>query len=136
MTFPILPIISSPSNRKAITEFSVVGKILLPLESVSISKHFLHQFPNHVDVNVDTTSAKVEIDQIVELLNSGIKQVFIRESQVDEFILSGGLPSSRFAVKFDSSEVSDKALETDSAFVFNCELTKDQVKRYGQSGNR
>ncbi|CUM45406.1 Histidine biosynthesis trifunctional protein [Debaryomyces fabryi] len=136
MTFPILPIISSPSNREAIAEFSVVGQILLPFESVSISKHFLHQFPNHVEVNVDTTSAKVEVDQIVELLNGGIKQVFIKESQVDEFILSGGLPSSRFAVKFDSSEVSDKVLETDSAFVFNCELTKDEIKKYGQNGNR
>lgn len=135
MTFPILPIISS-FNKEAIAEFSVVGHILLPLESVSISKHFLHQFPNYIDVNVDTTSSKVDIDQIVELLNSGIKQVFIKESQIEEFILSGGLPSSRFAIKFDSSEVSDKALETDSAFVFNCELGKDDVKKYGQSGNR
>ena len=97
MTFPILPIISS-SNKEAIAEFSVVGQILLPLESVSISKHFLHQFPNYIDVNVDTTSSKVDIDQVVELLNSGIKQVFIKESQIEEFILFGWV--TKFQIRY------------------------------------
>lgn len=136
MTFPILPIISSPTDKDAISDFSVVGQFLLPFDSITVSKHFLHQFPNHVDINVDASLSNVDTDKIVELLNSGIKQVFINEKQFDDFIISNGLPSSRFAVKIDSSKVSEKILETSSSFIFNYEPSKEDIKTYGQDGNR
>lgn len=136
MTFPVLPLISSPSDTEAIEKYSVVGKILLPFESFKISKHFIHQFPDSIDVNVDTTNSDISVDQVVDLLNNGIKQVIIKESQVEDFIITSGLPSFRFIIKITSSTISDELLKTKASFIINTNLSNDEYKKYSDSSNR
>ena len=73
MSFPVLPIVSSPEDKTTIDEFSLVGQIIFPIENVTVSKHFIHQFPHDLDIFVDATD-KASLDQIVELLNVGVQK--------------------------------------------------------------
>ncbi|KAK6456628.1 histidine biosynthesis trifunctional protein [Scheffersomyces xylosifermentans] len=136
MTFPVLPVLASPQDSHQIADFSVVGQFVVPFKSVNISKQFLQQFPREVSVDVDATADSVSVDQIVELLNNGIRQVFINESQVEDAIFTSGLPSARFAIEFESDNVSAKILETAASFVFKKPLSKDDFKKFSSSENR
>lgn len=135
MTFPVLPVISSPSDKGEIEKFSVVGKILLPVDSFKISKHFINQFPHSIDVDVDASQSDINVDQAVELLNNGIKKILIKESQVEDFIESAGLPSYRFIVRTSTSPT-DKLLATKAAFAVDSEISQDTYKQLSSGGNR
>jgi phosphoribosyl-ATP pyrophosphohydrolase/phosphoribosyl-AMP cyclohydrolase/histidinol dehydrogenase len=134
MTFPLLPLVASPSDISAISEFSLVGQILFPLKNVTVSKHFLNQFPKHVAVLVDATEETLEIDQAVGLLNAGIKTLFINESQVQKLINEGGLPAVRFGVKV--AVVSDELLATDVSLILTSQISNEELSRISNHGNR
>lgn len=135
MTFPVLPWVPSPSETKDIEKFAVTGKILLPFGSFTISKHFLTQFPNSVDIYVDATESKtVDVDALVALLNNGIKKIFINDSQVPEFIESSGLPSARFIVKV--STPSEAVLNSKVSLLVGTELSEESYKKFSDNGNR
>ena len=79
MTFPILPVISSPEDKQSIDEFSLVGQVLFPIESVSPKKHFIHQFPHDLDIFVNAID-NATTNQIVELLNVGLSRCLLMRS--------------------------------------------------------
>ncbi|ODV77700.1 histidine biosynthesis trifunctional-protein [Suhomyces tanzawaensis NRRL Y-17324] len=135
MTFPLLPLVSGQSAQETIAALAVVGHLLLPLKSVQISKHFLHQFPSSVLVDIDATGNSVTVDQLVELLNAGVRQVVLDADSAQQ-ALDSGLPSSRFAVQFALDSVPDNLLQSQAAFVFSQELSQDALKKYGRDGDR
>lgn len=132
MTFPVLPVISSPEDRESINEFSLVGQVIFPIESVSIKKHFIHQFPHDVDIFVNAID-NASIDQIVELLNVGIKQVFVNETQYREAI-EAGLPSARFVVSVDVP--SAELVASEASFVVTKPFPEGNLKEYNANENR
>lgn len=135
MTFPVLPLISSPSETEAIEKYAVTGKILLPFDSFSISKHFLTQFPNSIDVYVDGSNNKAAgVDEVVALLNNGVRKVIINDSQVGEYIEASGLPSARFIVKVGVP--SEAVLKTKASLLITSEISKEDYKKYSDDGNR
>lgn len=113
MSFPVLPRVVD-----SVQEFAVVGQVLLPLQNVKASKFFLSQFPKELDILIDAIESEISVDEVVELLNVGVKQIFISGSKVNQLIVESGLPSSRFGIKsddftqfqlLDSSFISEKA---------------------------
>lgn len=135
MTFPVLPLISSPSETGAIEKYAVTGKILLPFDSFSISKHFLTQFPNSIDVYVDGSNSNAAgVDEVVALLNNGVRKVIINDSQVGEYIEASGLPSARFIVKVGVP--SEAVLKTKASLLITSEISKEDYKKYSNDGNR
>ena len=132
MTFPILPVISSPEDKQSIDEFSLVGQVLFPIESVSPKKHFIHQFPHDLDIFVNAID-NATTNQIVELLNVGIKQVFVNEKQYHDAI-EAGLPSSRFVVAVDVP--STELLTSEASFVTSKPFSESDLKKYNANENR
>ncbi|EEQ45442.1 conserved hypothetical protein [Candida albicans WO-1] len=132
MIFPILPVISSPEDKQSIDEFSLVGQVLFPIESVSPKKHFIHQFPHDLDIFVNAID-NATTDQIVELLNVGIKQVFVNEKQYHDAI-EAGLPSSRFVVAVDVP--STELLTSEASFVTSKPFSESDLKKYNANENR
>lgn len=128
MTFPVLPLISSPDEA---TTFAVAGKILLPLSALKPEKHVLNHYPSTLDIYVDAQAASV--DQIVALLNVGVKQVFVTEPQFTE-ALAAGLPASRFAVEIETA--TPDILKTTAALAVSTQLDAATLKLYGADGNR
>lgn len=117
MTFPLLPKVSS-STSKDIYKFSVVGKVLIPFGE-NVNKFFLSQFPPETEVFVDATSSIITVDEAIELLNVGVRQIFISEDQKPLLIDDSGLPGFRFGIKYcktvgnsgDSSIIVDKEID-------------------------
>ncbi|KAG7665563.1 HIS4 [[Candida] subhashii] len=136
MTFPILPLVSSPQDTNNISTYSLVGQLLFPFGSFKPSKHFLQQFPHDLQVIVDAITNDITADQAVELLNVGIKQVFIKSSQYQDLVVLTGLPSSRFGIQFDSDQVNEEILNSKSSFIFTQELSNDKLKQYNSNENR
>lgn len=134
MSFPILPIISSPEDKTTIEEFSLVGQIIFPIEKITTSKHFIHQFPNDLDIFVDATD-KASLDQIVELLNVGVQKVFVNIDQFNEATESG-LPSSRFAVFIGDQTPVEKLISSDASFVVSKPFAKDELKKFNNNENK
>ena len=132
MIFPILPVISSPEDKQSIDEFSLVGQVLFPIESVSPKKHFIHQFPHDLDIFVNAID-NATTDQIVELLNVGIKQVFVNEKQYHDAIEAGS-PSSRFVVAVDVP--STELLTSEASFVTSKPFSESDLKKYNANENR
>lgn len=132
MSFPVLPIVSSPEDKTTIDEFSLVGQIIFPIENVTVSKHFIHQFPHDLDIFVDATD-KASLDQIVELLNVGVQKVFVNSNQFNE-ALEAGLPSSRFAVFVGDETPAENLVTSDASFVVSKPL--DDLKKYNNHENR
>lgn len=126
MTFPVLPLVSSQGE---IAGLAVTGKILVSLSNFKPLKHVLAEWP--VDVYVD--APKASTDEIVELLNVGVKQVFVSQEQFD-LATTAGLPSSRFVVEV--SEASEELLKTNASFSVATELDAATLKKYSSSGNR
>ncbi|CUM66842.1 uncharacterized protein PRCAT00004526001 [Priceomyces carsonii] len=135
MSFPLLPLVSSPSENDIISEVSVVGQILLPYDSIQLSKHFLSQFPNHLKINVDVSSNEVLTDDVIDVLNSGVNEVFVSEIQAEEAI-SSGLPSSRLVIRVASDDIASKIIDSDASIVLKSGNTKEVVLQLANGGNR
>ena len=131
MSFPVLPRTESVESP-AVAQLSVVGNILVPYKSIKVSKFLLASLPRECNLLVDARDDDINIDQIVELLNSGVKTVFIKHSHVDEFIVKSGLPSFRFVVECESIE--NSLLLLDCGFLVNHAL--DDIKTISDDGNR
>ncbi|RLV90330.1 Histidine biosynthesis trifunctional protein [Spathaspora sp. JA1] len=134
MSFPILPLISSPQDSATIAEFSLVGQVLFPWDSITVSKHWLQQFPPDLQVFVDATTSEITVDEILSLLNTGVKQVFIPAEKYQEFVVDTGLPTERFAIEFNNTPVSQDILQGKSSFTFNSEVS--DLKLYKDKENR
>ncbi|EGW30658.1 histidine biosynthesis trifunctional protein [Spathaspora passalidarum NRRL Y-27907] len=135
MSFPVLPLISSPTEDATIAEFSLVGQVLFPWTSVTVSKHWLQQFPPDLEVYVDaTTDSEITVDQVVALLNTGVKQVFIPAARYHEIVAESSLPTERFAVQFDKDDVSQDLLKSKSSFIFKSKVAN--FKSYNDDENR
>lgn len=128
MTFPLLPVASTVEDA---SRFPVTGKVLL-LYAVSPSKHFLNQFPSTVDVSVEAPPTAT-VDDVVALLNVGVKQVFVTKAQFADCV-DAGLPSARFAVEADSIDA--QTFESQAALVVTLELSPETFKEYYDSCNR
>lgn len=136
MTFPVLPLVSGPSAHEEIAAFAVVGQILLPFKSVQISKTFLNQFPYELLVDVDVSADSVTVDDVVLLLNSGVRQVIVSEKQAPELVFESGLPTSRFTIELQGSELSAQIAKSSASVVLNSAVSKDAFKSISSSGNR
>ena len=136
MSFPLLPFFLGGNKDEVIRTYSITGKLLFPYSSLDISKYLLHKFPSYVDLYVDVSKEELGLDEIVKVLNVGIQKIFISESQYEEVVTLGGLPSSRFAIKFRSSKVEKPMLESAAAFIFGVELSEEERVLYSQDGNR
>ncbi|CAI5759647.1 unnamed protein product [Candida verbasci] len=88
--FPVLPLIT---DLKTVEEFSIVGQVLIPSNITKPLKHFAQQF----DVDVFIDAKDLSIDEIIEWLNCGIKQIFVSLDKFKECI-DHGLPDYRFGV--------------------------------------
>lgn len=130
MTFPVLPLIEAVKEEE-ISRLSVVGLILLPYKVVKpiISKHFLKNFPSSVQVNVDIRDEKVDIDEIINLLNVGVEKLVVLESQMSNVLLAK-LPTSRFIYAVENSTIVDG----NSGLLFRKPTDVDQVKSLVESG--
>ncbi|OBA23684.1 histidine biosynthesis trifunctional-protein [Metschnikowia bicuspidata var. bicuspidata NRRL YB-4993] len=131
MTFPLLPIVSSEDE---IARLSVTGKILLPFSAIKPEKHALNRYPSSVDVFVDASSSTdMIVDDLIALLNIGVKNLFVSEAQFDQ-VIAAGLPTSRFSVEIDS--VTEKQLSSKASFVVSEKLNDDMFKELSSGGNR
>lgn len=129
MTFPILPLVSSAAQCEP---FAFAGQVLLPLSDFAVSKLALSAFPPSVKVNVDVSSEIVSCDEIVELLNVGVAQIFVAESQF-ELAVDAGLPLSRFAVVV--SKPTEALLKLKAAIVVSAPLDDVSIQA-AQKNNR
>ncbi|CAH6721494.1 histidine biosynthesis trifunctional protein [[Candida] jaroonii] len=120
MTFPLLPLVES-LNDKDIEQFKVVGKVLIPYTDDKVTKFYLSKIPQETEVFIDATESKISVDKTVELLNVGVRTIFINGEQVEELIEQAGLPSYRFGIKskdfsifsqLDSSFIVEKEIDT------------------------
>lgn len=137
MTFPLLPLISSPTETETIAKYAVTGKVLFPLGSVTPSKHFVHEYGKGAAISVDATASSVNVDKAVELLNIGIKQLFIDEADFELLISVAGLPSSRFVVKCsDGASPSPKVLESKASLLFSEPISDSDFIQFSAGGNR
>lgn len=129
MTFPVLPkVVSNDSSKLA--EFSVTGQVLIPFPA-KVSKFFLSQFPDELDILVDAKSADITVEQVIEVLNVGVQKIIIDENQVEDLIVSSCLPSYRFGIRTNSPE---KFTDLDSAFVISKPVS--DLNKINQEGNR
>lgn len=129
MSFPLLPFISSPESSQ-VEEFSLTGAILLPYSSLKISKHWTRQFSNDLKIYVKVDTS-VTVDQITELLNTGVEKVFIYDiEQYKEATVNAGLPAARFATTYiDNAEA-----YLESSHIVSEKL--NDVKLYNNHENR
>lgn len=118
MTFPLLPLVESLSD-KDIEQFKVVGKVLIPLSDDKVTKFYLSKIPQETEVFIDATESKISVDKTVELLNVGVRTIFINDDQVEELIEQAGLPSYRFGIK---SQNFSKFSQLDSSFIVDKEI--------------
>lgn len=131
MTFPVLPKVSS---KEEIAEFAVVGKTLISYSDFTPEKHVLNAYPLSVDINIDSRGEKsVEVDDLVKVLNVGVKQIFVTAAQFDA-AAAAGLPASRFAV--EATSVSPELLNTTASLVVSEQLDAETFKKYSSSGER
>lgn len=131
MTFPIVPVVASKTE---IEDFAVVGKVLIPFSDIKPKKHVLNAYPSSIDIYVDATGEKsANIDDLVALLNVGVKVLFVTEAQYED-AANAGLPASRFAV-FSNSPSGD-LLKSTAALVVSEKLDADTLKSYSADGNR
>lgn len=129
MTFPVLPY--SAAGEKE--QFTVTGKILLPLATFTPHKHALNAFPAFVEVNVDVTQENPSVNDMVALLNTGIRRLFVAASQYKSAVESG-LPPARFAV-----ELAPEAYMTDvsqASVVVSQRLSDEQYAQISDNGNK
>ncbi|CAK7893150.1 hypothetical protein CAAN1_01S13344 [[Candida] anglica] len=132
MTFPLLPLVDSVQPEE-IQRLAVIGQVLINFENVKISKQFIHQFPGHITVNVDTTSVdSISVDQIIELLNNGVSQVVVSETKLQE-VIGAGLPAARFIIA--ASSTNDLISKYPESSVLVSEVVSD-LKSLSQDGNR
>ncbi|CAK9441113.1 uncharacterized protein LODBEIA_P49820 [Lodderomyces beijingensis] len=124
MTFPVLPLVSSAESPQ-VELFSVVGHILLPYSSLSINKHWLNQFPHELAVYVEVDK-DVTVDQIVELLNTGVERVFIHDEEQFTAVIAEDLPATRFAGPVKSN--------SGSSLIVTEKL--DDISKYNNKENR
>lgn len=92
----VLPVSSDYSGLE------LAGAIMVASSTVKPSKFYMSQFPANLDVVVDCESTTT-VDQIIELLNIGIKQVVV-ETDVFTAAMEAGLPAHRFAVRTANPE--------------------------------
>ncbi|KAI5955378.1 HIS4 [Candida jiufengensis] len=123
MSFPVLPLLTSIEDPQ-FNNLSITGNNLLPYESIKLSKHWIQQFPIDLQVFVKINK-EVSIDEITDILNSGINKIFISDSNQYQQILDAGLPEYRFASTTEKSK---------SALIVN-EKLKD-IKQYNNGENR
>lgn len=128
MTFPLLPLVESASPAE-IQRLAVTGKVLLPVTAVTVLKHFLSQFPHHVDIYVDASESPLSAEKAVDLLNVGVKRVVVDSKSFSEL---DGLPSSRFIVKGD--DFSEQVLASKAGIAVS--KVSDKYKKYSSGGNR
>lgn len=131
MTFPLLPIVSSDDE---IAKLSVTGKALLPFSAIKPEKHALNKFPTSVDIYVDaSTTTEATVDNLIALLNIGVRNIFVSPEQFTE-VSAAGLPTSRFSVEIDAA--TEDQLSSKAAFVVNTKLSAEDFKKYSSDGNR
>lgn len=102
------------------TGLDLAGAIMVPISSVKPSKFYLSQFPAHIDVVV-ACEATTTVDQIIELLNIGIKQVVVENDQFTA-AMDAGLPAYRFAVRAANDEAITAASASDCSIVVTTAL--------------
>lgn len=135
MPFPVLPSFTAASTVEELSKFSVTGAALLKLRDESEIKflksnsHLLQKS----EINVDFASS-IGIAKIIDLLNNGVKRVFIAESSYQEF-LGAGIPTSRIALKLNN--VADIAKYRDViSFVLPPSEPLGDLKAASNSGNK
>ncbi|KAI5970487.1 HIS4 [Candida margitis] len=125
MTFPILPLLSSPEDPQ-FDSLSITGQVLLPYSSLKLSKHWIQQFPSQLSIFVQVDK-NVTIDQITDLLNLGVERVFLSSDDNAQYeaVLAAGLPEERFA---------SSVLQSNSSLIVSTKL--DDLKKYNNDENR
>ena len=133
MTFPVLPLYNSVDLGK-LAQFSVVGSALFPYNAIklSVSKHFVDQFPKTLSINVDLRAESVDLDAVVQLLNVGVAKLFVTKQQMTE-IASAGLPLSRVAYQVEDA-VDEAVLASNCGLIVSKQVESDTLKKYLESG--
>ncbi|RLV87889.1 Histidine biosynthesis trifunctional protein [Meyerozyma sp. JA9] len=121
MSFPLLPVVSSPTEIDAV---SVVGQVLTTVQS--IDKYFLNDFPAHVDVFVDLRASPVDP---IDVLNAGVKQIVVDKAKFDE-LTSSGIPEWRLVLANSAS------FPKEAAILVTKPLSDDDFNRLSDDGNR
>lgn len=130
MSFPLLPLVESKAD---VTKFSVTGNALLPYGLVKAEKHALNKFPQTVEISIDATTQTTSVDDLIALLNVGVKQIFVNADQWQQAV-QAGLPLSRFAVAVSS--VTQELTALKSAFVVSSALSEAQFKEWSNNYER
>jgi phosphoribosyl-ATP pyrophosphohydrolase/phosphoribosyl-AMP cyclohydrolase/histidinol dehydrogenase len=121
MSFPLLPVVSLPTEIDAV---SVVGQVLTTVQS--IDKYFLNDFPAHVDVFVDLRALPVDP---IDVLNAGVKQIVVDKAKFDE-LTSSGIPEWRLVLANSAS------FPKEAAILVTKPLSDDDFNRLSDDGNR
>lgn len=136
MTFPLLPYVKDVSDNEVIENFSVTGQFLVSAGSLEISKYTLQKFPNDVSVDVDATQGKINIDDVVALLNSGVRKVLINEKDVQTVVFDNDLPSDRFAIEVSDEKMDSRYVENSFDLVFSSVPSDSAIEKFSEGGNR
>lgn len=131
MTFPVLPLASTPEDAAA---FAVTGKVLLPFSAVKPEKYLLSSFPSSITVSVDASTADASVDEAIALLNVGVSQIFVNTAQFAKFT-GAGVPPARLAVETDSL-APQEVLQSLASLVVSEALEQETLKTLSQKGNR
>ncbi|ODQ79007.1 hypothetical protein BABINDRAFT_162081 [Babjeviella inositovora NRRL Y-12698] len=105
MSFPLAPYYAVIPSAADFAAFAVTGKAVVPLAAVAdipALKAFLKSVPQTVDVKVDIFATDAGVDQAVELLNSGVSQVFVAPKLAAQLV-EAGIPAARLAVEVASA---------------------------------
>lgn len=121
MSFPLLPVVSLPTEIDAV---SVVGQVLTTVQS--IDKYFLNDIPAHVDVFVDLRALPVDP---IDVLNAGVKQIVVDKAKFDE-LTSSGIPEWRLVLANSAS------FPKEAAILVTKPLSDDDFNRLSDDGNR
>ncbi|KAH3683046.1 hypothetical protein WICPIJ_005982 [Wickerhamomyces pijperi] len=109
MPYPLLPYVdlSGPVEIESLTKISVTGSLLFKIsnsEQLTQFKELTKSQPSfsQIKLNVDLSVSEIAIDDIILLLNNGVSQLLIAESQYQELI-DAGIPSDRVILRLTES---------------------------------
>lgn len=128
MPFPVLPSFRSSAPEEQIKALSVVGSALFEVSSVDDYKK--------ISVQTGVTLVQLtsfDVQTVIDLLNSGVAEIFATEEQYKELV-DAGVPSSRIAVQL--SKIENSSEYPAGSYVLSSSLPLGDLKAFGDNGSK
>lgn len=134
MPFPLLPSFGALGalDGDSLLKVQVTGNILAKFSGdVTELKSVIARYSLIGKLNLEITK-DVEVDKIVEVLNSGVSKIFVEETSALELI-DLGIPSSRIVVKISSTADLSSFKDSSFGFVFASSSPLGDLKSIAES---